>query len=144
MDTILWITEIFSINPYLACAKMISTGDVKKESVSNWNSASVPNSNTPPVIKKRNPIENTNNFSAFRLDKAAQVQEIVQPNTKELKQLFEILFSMCEKVDTEESEEFSFRLVLNVNRYIIKMISDIFNNDVRPTANNSRVRAKLK
>lgn len=75
--------------------------------------------------------------------------------TKQLNQLFEVLFGFCKirtplassstAISHSPSKESSVSSNLNqVTKIIICLLLDIFNEDVRQTPNNTRVRSKLR
>lgn len=132
MELILWTTEVFSINPAIIAAEKENTSENTNQSSSasqgNW-------------ARKSNTTNNAN----LKLNRHGVPQSEVQAMTIELKHIFDVLFGMCEKVDLiDDNEEGMQHIILNTNRYIIKVISDLFNDDYRPTPSNLRVRYKLK
>lgn len=125
IDFIMWSTEIFSINPVLIRAKL---SDNNEPILSRWSS-----------VSKRMGVEIQENSNS---DTNIKVQ---RNKTIELQMIFEILFQITiGSIPERRDRSDPVLLKSNFNRYVVQILIDLFNIDIRHTENNARVRDKLK
>lgn len=156
MDMILWVTEVFSINPLITRAKLLAGSGRPKATVSRWNSGSKratgARGENPAIDASPSPSEGFMQFDENRMvGRMAAPEPNLPTRTRELDTLFKLLFNICMGTAaadpatlSKEQQSSQGTDLSKINRVVVNIIIDLFNVDIRQSPHNVRVRTKLK